>query len=116
MAAFPGGWSSPFLVTLPTPTPPSMDVPHSVFVTSAYTRTPWVASMSSPPSLRTAHLAWSPSNVRSSTGRSRTIPLGVLISTESTGLWVRSARAAAFEAAAAQVPVVCPLLSFLLFT
>ena len=33
IAAFPTGWSSPFLVTLPTPFPPSIPIPESVFVT-----------------------------------------------------------------------------------
>ena len=103
-------------VTLPTPVPPSMSIPDSVSVTSEYTSAPCVASMSSPPSFLTAHLPCVESNARSSTGRSRTMPLGVAILTFFTGFPDRTASAAAFDAAAAQVPVVCPLLIFLLFT
>ena len=72
--------------------------------------------MSSPPSFLTAHLACAESNVRSSTGRSSVIPLGVCMVTDETGLCVRIASAAALDAAAAHVPVVWPLLIFLLFT
>ena len=60
MAAFPTGWFSPGLVTRPTPSPPSIRIPgSSLRLTSAKTRRPWVASGSSPPSLRTAQRTFS---------------------------------------------------------
>ena len=71
--------------------------------------------MSSPPSFLTAQDAVPSPTLRSSTGRSRTMPLGVVMLTVSAGD-PRSAIAAALLAAAAQVPVVWPLLRRLLFT
>ena len=106
MAASPGGWSSPRRVTLPTPSPPSMDIPEGARDTVERTSAPWVASMSSPPSFLTAQDADPPFMTASSTGRSRTIPLGVAIDTDPAFLPVRSIPAAALDAAAAQVPVV----------
>ena len=115
IAALPGGWSSPLRVTLPTPIPPSISIPCGILETSAYTFVPCVASMSSPPSFLTAQDALPSSMRRSSTGRSSVMPLGVAMTTLDTGS-PRSAMAAALDAAAAQVPVVCPHLMRLLLT
>ena len=116
MAALPGGWSSPFFVTRPTPSPPSISTPSPPDSrTVAYISAPCVASMSSPPSFLTAHVQSASDIEASSTGRTRRTPLGVEISIEPRGSRESSMRVAALEAAAAHVPVVCPVLRRLLF-
>ena len=107
MAAAPTGWSRPRFVTLPTPAPPSIKISGtSVFRTQAKTSVPRVASGSSPLSFRMAQEASSDVILISSTVRWSRMPFGVRRSMVSFGLPVRSMKAAAFAAAAAQEPVV----------
>ena len=97
----------PGLVTLPTPTPPSMTIPAvSVFHTVAYTRMPFVVSGSSPASFFhcTGNLIFTDLNVMHS--RSRRIPWDVISSTDVNFSFPRSIRQAPLQAAAAQEPVV----------
>ena len=107
MAASPTGWSRPGLVTRPTPWPPSMETPgRSCRSAWAKTSSPVVASMSSPPSLRTAQEARPPERTQDSRGASTVSPLGVSRETEGGGVPVSSSRTAPAAARAAQVPVV----------
>ena len=107
MAALPGGWSRPLRVTLPTPKPPSMRMPASwERTTFEKMSAPLVSSMSSPPSLRTAQEAHPSPTSLSSTFTWMGIPRGVTRSTYSGTSFPRAPNAAAFDAAAAQEPVV----------
>ena len=107
MAAFPTGWSRPGLVTRPTPSPPSILIPGiPEQATSARTRIPSVTSGSSPLSFRTAQETAPSEKQISSISRYSSVPRGVLRRTCGTFSPVRSIRAAAFAAAAAQLPVV----------
>ena len=115
MAASPTCCQRPGLVTLPTPSPPSMIISSSSMgVTREHTGMPSVTSGSSPLSFITVQTAPCPSNLPV-TSRSSLMPLGVSISTWDGMLPVITAIAAAFAAAAAHVPVVNPHLSLLLF-
>ena len=95
IAHSPTGWSKPGFVTRPTPSPPRRVISSPGWrVTAAVIKRPWVASMSSPPSLVTEQNAVPPARRGSSTGTSTTHPLGVCRETRS-GAWpVRSRRAA----------------------
>src|ERR671921_595594 len=115
MAGPPRGSPSPGLVTMPTPSPRSSSSPlSSRHETRAVRWAPSVTSGSSPASLMTtasAHEA--PRSHRStsnSTRRSRPFP-GSFTSTRVCVRPLASAFAAALAAAAAQVPVVQPVLS-----
>ena len=113
MAASPTLCFKPGFVTLPTPFPPSIRIPGmSETDTDARTRMPFVTSGSSPLSFLTAHTAVPPSSSASSTSSVSGIPFGVAIRTDSGAFPVRSRKAAALAAAAAQVPVVYPKRSF----
>src|SRR5829696_4208281 len=116
MAGPPTGSPSPGLVTTPTPSPRSSSSPcSSRHETRAVRWAPSVTSGSSPASLTTTASAHeSPKSHRStsnSTRRSRPFP-GNLTSTRACGRPPASALAAALAAAAAQLPVVQPVLSF----
>ena len=107
MAHSPTGWARPGLVTWPTPSPPRRVISSPGWrVTAAVMERPWVASMSSPPSLVTEQNAVPPSRRGFSTGTSTTQPLGVRRETRSGACPVRSRQAAPWAARAAQVPVV----------
>src|SRR5215211_892534 len=116
MAGPPTGSPSPGLVTTPTPSPRSSSSPRcSRHETRAVRRAPSVTSGSSPASLMTTASAHEPPRSHRSTSNStrRSGPfLGNFTSTRSCVWPLTSARAAAFAAAAAQVPVVQPVLSF----
>src|ERR671912_2408321 len=112
----PTGARAPGLVTGPTPSPRSRSSPcRSSHETRAVRWAPSVTSGSSPASLTTTASAHeSPRSHRStsnSTRRSRPFP-GSFTSTRDCGWPLASAPAAALAAAAAQVPVVQPVLSF----
>src|SRR5829696_8883009 len=116
MAGPPTGSPSPGLVTRPTPSPRSSSSPGSSrHETRAVRWAPSVTSGSSPASLMTTASAHEdPRSHRSrsnATRRSRPFP-GSFTSTRACGSPLVSARAAALAAAAAQVPVVQPVLSF----
>src|SRR5215212_3058094 len=116
MAGPPTGSPSPGLVTTPTPSPLSSSSPcSSRHETWAVRCAPSVTSGSSPASLTTTASAHeSPSSQLStsnSTRRSRPFP-GSFMSTLACVRPPASALAAALAAAAAQVPVVQPVLSF----
>src|SRR5215207_3167231 len=116
MAGPPTGCPSPGLVTTPTPSPLSSSSPcSSRHETWAVRCAPSVTSGSSPASLTTTASAHeSPSSQLStlnSTRRSRPFP-GSFMSTLACVRPPASALAAALAAAAAQVPVVQPVLSF----
>ena len=107
MAHWPTGWSRPGFVTRPTPSPPRRVISSPGWrVTAAVIKRPWVASMSSPPSLVTEQSAVPPSRRGSSTGTSTTQPLGVRRETRSGARPVSRRWAAPWAARAAQVPVV----------
>ena len=109
MAAAPTGWSSPALVTRPTPTPPSITTSEpSLSATRAMTRTPSVMSGSSPASFCTEQTAHVSPRSASSTSTTTSMPAGVDTVTEDTVTSPRRSSAAALVAAAAQVPVVYP--------
>src|SRR5829696_6063968 len=116
MAGPPTGSPSPGLVTRPTPSPRSSSSPGSSrHETRAVRWAPSVTSGSSPASLMTTASAHEdPRSHRSrsnATRRCRPFP-GSFTSTRACGSPLASARAAALAAAAAQVPVVQPVLSF----
>ena len=75
-------------------------------------RRPWVASQSSPPSLRTAQEAKEGEKAASSMGTVTAKPLGNTRVSSCAICWVSSILAAAFAAKAAQAPVVYPQRSF----
>src|SRR5918997_5691057 len=108
----------PGFVTTPTPSPLSSSIPvPSVHDARAVRCAPCVTSGSSPASLTTTASAQAPPSptVHRSTSKltRRSSPfLGSLTSTLFCGSPVNSALAAALAAAAAQVPVVQPVLSF----
>src|SRR5215208_4051363 len=116
MAGPPTGSPSPGLVTTPTPSPRSSSSPRcSRHETRAVRRAPSVTSGSSPASLMTTASAHEPPRSHRSTSNStrRSGPfLGNFTSTRSCVWPLTRARAAALAAAAAQVPVVQPVLSF----
>src|SRR5215204_2342065 len=116
MAGPPTGSPSPGLVTTPTPSPRSSPSPcSSRHETRAVRWAPSVTSGSSPASLMTTASAHeSPSSHRSTSNSTRRLgPFpGSFTSTRGCGWPLASARAAALAAAAAQVPVVQPVLSF----
>src|SRR5215210_2395501 len=116
MAGPPTGSPSPGLVTTPTPSPRSTSSPcSSRHETRAVRCAPSVTSGSSPASLTTTASAHesprSQLSTSNSTRRSRPFP-GSFMSTRACVRPLASARAAALAAAAAQVPVVQPVLSF----
>src|SRR5215218_2842002 len=115
MAGPPTGSPSPGLVTTPTPSPRSSSRPgSSLHETRAVRCALSVTSGSSPASLTmTASAQESASSHRSTSNSTRRCApfLGSFTSTRVCGLPLTSARAAAFAAAAAQVPVVQPVLS-----
>src|SRR5215210_2831226 len=116
MAGAPTGSPSPGLVTTPTPSPRSRSSPRSSrHDTRAVRCAPSVTSGSSPASLMTTASAHeSPRSqppTANSTRRSRPFP-GSFMSTRSCFRPLSSAKAAALAAAAAQAPVVQPVLSF----
>src|SRR5919112_806737 len=106
----------PGRVTRPTPSPRSSSTPGaSRQETRAVRLAPCVTSGSSPASLTTTASAQEvPTSHRSTANRTRrSSPLrGSFMSTSLCGSPLRSAFAAALAAAAAQLPVVHPLLSF----
>src|SRR5919107_6291270 len=116
MAGPPTGSPSPGLVTTPTPSPPSSSSPDSSrHETRAVRCAPSVTSGSSPASLTTTASAHEPPNSHLSTSNStrRSAPLpGSFTSTRACGSPLTSVFVAALAAAAAQVPVVQPVLSF----
>src|SRR5215212_11675600 len=116
MAGPPTGRPSPGLVTTPTPSPRSSSSPGSSrHVTRAVRWAPSVTSGSSPASLiTTASAHESPRSQRSTSNSTRRSGpfLGNFTSTRSCVWPLTRARAAALAAAAAQVPVVQPVLSF----
>src|SRR5215211_2742230 len=116
IAGPPTGRPRPGLVTTPTPSPPSNSSPgSSLNETRAVRCAPCVTSGSSPASFTTtasAHVSPT-SHLSTSKDTRRSLPfLGSLTSTVSCGSPVSRAFAAALAAAAAQVPVVQPVLSF----
>src|SRR5215212_5229715 len=116
IAGPPTGSPSPGLVTTPTPSPRSSAIPTpSRQETRTVRRAPCVTSGSSPASLATTASAQpSPTSHRSTSKETRRLSpfLGSLTSTFFCGSPVRRAVEAALAAAAAQVPVVQPVLSF----
>src|SRR5215207_5354673 len=116
IAGPPTGSPSPGFVTTPTPSPRSSEIPGSSFQeTRTVRRAPCVTSGSSPASLTTTASAQpSPTSHRSTSKETRRLsPFpGSLTSTLPCGSPVMRAVAAALAAAAAQVPVVQPVLSF----
>src|SRR5215218_1590611 len=116
MAGPPTGSPSPGLVTAPTPSPLSNSSPGSSrHETRAVRCAPSVTSGSSPASFTTTASAHEPPSSHLSTSNStrRSAPLpGNLTSTWACGSPLTSVLAAALAAAAAQVPVVQPVLSF----
>src|SRR5919107_3272575 len=115
MAGPPTVSPSPGLVTTPTPSPPSSSSPDSSrHETRAVRCAPSVTSGSSPASLTTTASAHEPPNSHLSTSNStrRSAPLpGSFTSTRACGSPLTSVLVAALAAAAAQVPVVQPVLS-----
>src|ERR687890_504113 len=116
MAGPPTGSPRPGLVTTPTPSPWSSSSPRSSrHETWAVRCAPSVTSGSSPASLTTTASAHesprSQLSTSNSTRRSRPLP-GSFMSTLACPWPLASARVAALAAAAAQVPVVQPVLSF----
>src|SRR5215213_3112010 len=115
MAGPPTGSPSPGLVTTPTPSPLSSSSPcSSRHETRAVRCAPSVTSGSSPASLTTTASAQeSPSSHRSTSNSTRRAApfFGSFTSTRVCGSPLTSARVAALAAAAAQVPVVQPVLS-----
>src|SRR5215210_153662 len=109
---------NPGLVTTPTPSPRSSAIPGpSVQETRTVRRAPCVTSGSSPASLTTTASAQAPlssTSHRSTSKETRRLSpfLGSFISTLPCCSPVMRAFAAALAAAAAQVPVVQPVLSF----
>src|SRR5215210_6970750 len=116
IAGPPTGSPRPGFVTTPTPSPPSSSIPgSSLHETRAVRCAPCVTSGSSPASLTTTASAHEPPTSHRSTSKEtrRCSPfLGSFTLTFSCGFPVRRALAAALAAAAAQVPVVQPVLSF----
>src|SRR5215212_2661155 len=117
IAGPPTGSPSPGLVMTPTPSPLSSSSPgSSLHETRAVRCAPCVTSGSSPASLTTTASAHEPRTSHRSTSKEtrRSSPfLGSLTSIlSSCGSPARRAFAAALAAAAAQVPVVQPVLSF----
>src|SRR5918995_4844834 len=117
IAGPPTGSPSPGLVTTPTPSPRSRSSPGSSRHEARAVRwAPSVTSGSSPASLTTTASVQAPPSPNShrstwnSTRRSSPF-FGSFMSTRTCGSPVASARAAALAAAAAQVPVVQPVLS-----
>src|ERR671916_2450979 len=117
IAGPPTGSPSPGLVTTPTPSPRSRSSPGSSRHEARAVRgAPSVTSGSSPASFTTTASVQAPPSPNShrstwnSTRRSSPF-FGSFMSTRSCGSPVASARAAALAAAAAQVPVVQPVLS-----
>src|SRR5918993_1756598 len=117
IAGPPTGSPSPGLVTTPTPSPRSRSSPGSSRHEARAVRwAPSVTSGSSPASLTTTASVQAPPSPNShrstwnSTRRSSPF-FGSFMSTRACGSPVASARAAALAAAAAQVPVVQPVLS-----
>ena len=109
IAALPTGWSKPGLVTLPTPSPPSIKINFvSGFIsTLAYIISLWVASISSPPSLRIPQVTTPfPSLHTSSTCNIILSPLGTKTSTVLIVLLPNNIIAPALAAPCAQTPVV----------
>ena len=108
MAYSPTFWSRPGLVTLPTPFPPSIWTSSlsGIKVTSADTIVPLVMSGSSPLSFSIEQLAVFSLKWGFRTSMTRSVPLGVVIETEVINSFSNNIVAAAFDAAAAQVPVV----------
>src|SRR5215210_4470944 len=115
MAGPPTGRPRPGLVTRPTPSPLSSSRPGSSrHETRAVRCAPSVTSGSSPASLTTTASAQKAPSSHLSTANStrRSTPFfGSFMSTRDCGSPLTSARAAACAAAAAQVPVVHPVLS-----
>jgi hypothetical protein len=111
IAGRPTSRPSPSLVTIPTPSPPSMRMPGSGSgKTRAVRWAPCVTSGSSPASLTTTASAHpDPSSQRSTGKRTRLPPLGRPISTSRGPAPETRAEAAALAAAAEHVPVVHPL-------
>src|SRR5215210_5206469 len=120
IAGPPTGSPRPGLVTTPTPSPRSSSSPgSSLHETRAVRWAPCVTSGSSPASLTmTASAQERPTSHRSTSKETRRSSpfLGSFTLTFSCGSPVRRALAAALAAAAAQVPVVQPVLSFSLLT
>src|SRR5918998_6408034 len=116
MAGPPTGSPSPGLVTAPTPPPLSNSSPGSSrHETRAVRCAPSVTSGSSPASFTTAASAHEPPSSHLSTSNStrRSAPLpGSCTSTRACDSPLTSVLVAALAAAAAQVPVVQPVLSF----
>src|SRR5829696_3547337 len=116
IAGPPTGSPRPGFVTTPTPSPLSSSIPgSSLHDTRAVRCASCVTSGSSPASLTTtASAPQSPTSHRSTSKETRrSAPfLGSFTSTVFCGSPVRRAFAAALAAAAAQVPVVQPALSF----
>src|SRR5215218_79485 len=116
MAGPPTRSPSPGLVTMPTPSPRSRTSPRSSrHETRAVRWAPSVTSGSSPASLMTTASAHEAPRSHRSTSNStrRSLPFpGSFTSTRACGSLLTSAQAAALAAAAAQVPVVHPVLSF----
>src|SRR5919199_2539041 len=115
IAGPPTGSPSPGLVTTPTPSPPSSTSPgFSRHEARAVRCAPWVTSGSSPASLTTTASAHEPSTSQRSRWKKtrRSLPfLGSFTLTFCCGSPVMRALAAALAAAAAQVPVVQPVLN-----
>ena len=124
IAAIPTGCSSPFFVTLPTPSPPerymlsstkSVSALPLASLTSAHISVPLVTSGSSPLSLKTDAQTPYLSIRFIFTLSSVLMPFGVSINILSGIFPQKSTSAAAFAAAAAQVPVVTPHLNLFPF-
>src|SRR5215213_2256447 len=115
MAGPPTGSPSPGLVTTPTPSPLSSSSPGSSrHETRAVRCAPSVTSGSSPASLTTTASAQEPpsSHLATSNSTRRSPPLpGSFTSTRACGSPLTSVFVAALAAAAAQAPVVQPVLS-----
>src|SRR5215213_5127015 len=115
MAGPPTGSPSPGLVTAPTPSPLSSSSPGSSrHETRAVRCAPSVTSGSSPASLTTTASAQEPpsSHLATSNSTRRSAPLpGSFTSTRACGSPSTSVFVAALAAAAAQAPVVQPVLS-----
>ena len=119
MAACPTDCSSPGPVTRPTPAPPSMStcpsqkhssstLPSASRSTLAKINSPSVTSGSSPLYFLIPHSTKSAVLVIFSTSRQSRMPAGVVSRTCGISSPENSIRAAAFAAAAAQLPVVYP--------
>src|SRR5690554_6635125 len=109
MAAEPTGWSNPFFVTTPIPSPPRIRMPASfVFFTRAPMYMPWVVSGSSPASFLIMQETELSSTLAVSTDSESSQPFGVEMETVDIFSSDRSMIAAALAAPAAQEPVVNP--------